>query len=176
MARLVSMRLCFNHFKESLMKKLLILLCAALLVGCTPIRPPPAETAARTSLNVCYSTATAVNGILTYALAKGLYAKYGLEVNLVYIEGGSKATAALIAGQVDICQVSGASIVGGAVAGADVVIIAGLINTYTFSLMVTPEIAKAADLQGKTLGVSDFGGSSDTSMPRRPPIAWPTAR
>lgn len=146
------------------MKKLLILLCAALLVGCTPIPPLTPETATQTSLNVCYSTATAINSTLTYALAKGIYAKYGLEVNLVYIEGGSKATSALIAGKVDICQVAGASVVSGAVAGADVVIIAGLINTYTFSLMVTPEIATAADLQGKTLGVSDFGGSSDTSL------------
>lgn len=146
------------------MKKLLMLLCTALLVGCAPIRPPAPETAAQTSLTVCYSTATAINSVLTYALEKGIYAKHGLQVNLVYIEGGSKATAALIAGQVDICQVAGASVVSGAVAGADIVMIAGLINTYTFSLMVTPEIATIADLQGKTLGVSDFGGSSDTSM------------
>lgn len=146
------------------MKKLLILLCMTLLIGCAPIRPTAQSVMTQTPITICYSAALASNAVFIYALEKGIYDEYDLEVNLVYLEGGSAATAALVAGEADICQVAGSAVVNGAVAGADVVLIGGVTNTYTFSLLVLPEITTVADLQGKALGVSDFGSSSDTAL------------
>lgn len=147
------------------MKKLLILLATALLAGCVGVAPTtPIAKPANTQINVCYSSATAISGVLVYALEKNIFAKYGLDVNLTYVEGGSTATTALIANDFDICQVAGVSVVNAGVAGANLVIIAGQINTYPFSLMVTPEINAPEDLRGRVLGISEFGGSSDTAM------------
>jgi NitT/TauT family transport system substrate-binding protein len=146
------------------MKKLLILLSAVLIVGCVPIRLPVQEATTKTPITICYSAALASNAVFIYALENGIYGEHGLDVNLVYIEGGSAATSALIAGEADICQVAGSAVVNGVVAGADIVLVGGLINTYTFSLLVAPEITTSADLQGKVLGVSDFGASSDTAL------------
>lgn len=145
------------------MQKLALWFCAILCSGCVAINPVPTEDAAKTPLNVCYSSASATQAVAMYAVEKGIYATYGLDVNLVYIESGSKATAALIAGEMDLCQIAGSAVVNGAVAGTDLVLIAGLINTHAYSLMVTPAIQHGRDLQGKALAVSDFGGSSDTA-------------
>lgn len=54
--------------------------------------------------------------------------RYGLDVHVAEISGGSTAVTALIAGDVDLCQIAGASVVSAAVADAEVVIIAGVIN------------------------------------------------
>jgi NitT/TauT family transport system substrate-binding protein len=99
-----------------------------------------------------------------YAFEKGLFKKHGLDVNLVYISSGSKAAAALIAGDIDFCQVSGPAIVNAVVAGEDLVMIGGLFNSYVYSLMVTPDIKSAADLKGKAVAISEPGSSSDAAM------------
>lgn len=145
-------------------QRLMLLLCALLLIGCAPLPSVDTTTTAKTPLKVCYSAAgTVTQSLPIYAFEKGIYAKYGLDVQLVNIEGGDKATAALIAGQMDICQVAGSAVVNGVVAGADVVLIAGLVNTYAFYLITRPEIQTAADLKGKTVAISSPGGSTDAA-------------
>ena len=137
--------------------------------GCGPL--PAAQQPATspdapplTPLQLCYSSNSATQSVMLYAYAQGLYRDYGLAVNLVYLEGGSTATAALMAGEVAICQIAGTAIINSAVAGSDLVLIGGLFNTYPYSLMVRPEIATAADLRGKALAISEPGGSSDAAL------------
>ena len=93
-----------------------------------------------------------------------LKAEYGLDVELIQIGRGAKAVAALIAGEVQVCQLAGASVIHAAAAGEDVVLIGGLYNTHLYSLMVRPEIASAADLKGKAVAISQPGSGSDSAM------------
>jgi NitT/TauT family transport system substrate-binding protein len=115
-------------------------------------------------LDVCFSAPSGTMAVAWYAFEKGLFKKYGLDINLVYISSGSKAVSAMIAGDVDFCQVSGPAVVSAAVAGEDLVMIGGLFNTYVYSLMVTPDIKTPEDLRGKAVAISQAGGSSDTAM------------
>jgi NitT/TauT family transport system substrate-binding protein len=87
-------------------------------------------------------------------------------VDLVLIDGGTKAATALIAGDVDICQLAGSAAVNAIVAGAPLKIIGGLYNTYIYSFMVRPEVRTAEDLKGKKLAVSSIGGSADFAIRR----------
>ncbi len=151
------------------MKKVLSLLCGlALLSGC--IAPFQVEgdvngdVEAGIPLDVCYSSVSATQSVAMYALENGIYDKYGLDVNLVFIEGGSIATSALIAGEMDICQIAGSALVNGIVAGAELSLIAGLFNTYVYSLMVTPDITSAEDLKGKAVAIGSVGGAADTAI------------
>ena len=48
--------------------------------------------------------------------------------------------------------------------GADIALLSANNPTMHFSLFVTPEIKKAADLRGKRAGISRFGSSSDFSI------------
>ena len=145
------------------MKKLLLILCCALLLlGCSALEK--AATTPNVPLNVCYSSVSAAQATAMYAKEKGIYAKYGLDVNLVYVNGGSRAVTTLVAGEMDICQVGGAPLVNAVVAGEELVLIGGLFNRYAYALMVTPDVESAAALRGKALAISSPGSSSDSAL------------
>ncbi|HSC43754.1 MAG TPA: ABC transporter substrate-binding protein, partial [Candidatus Binatia bacterium] len=83
----------------------------------------------------------------------GLFEKNGLDVTMIYVDGGSKATQALMSGDVPIAQVGGNAPVVARLRGADVTLIAGLLNVLAYSMIVSPEIKKPEDLKGKKLSV-----------------------
>ena len=80
---------------------------------------------------------------------------------MIYVDGGSKATQAMMSGDVPIAQVGGNAPVVARLRGADVTLIAGLLNVLAYSMIVSPEIKKPEDLRGKKLSVSRFGSNSD---------------
>lgn len=137
---------------------------AVLLSGCTLNTLATPTPLARYSLDVCFSSISAPQIAPIYAQEAGLFDKHGLDVNLVYVDGGTEAATTLISGEMDICQVGGAPVANAAVAGEDLVLIAGLFNRYAYALMVTPDIASARDLKGKNLAVSSLGSSSDSAL------------
>ena len=66
------------------------------------------------------------------------------------------AITALATGDIDYCQLFGA-VVGGAVSGLPVRIVAGFLDNWPMTLIAQPEIKTLKDLKGKTLGISSFG-------------------
>jgi NitT/TauT family transport system substrate-binding protein len=91
----------------------------------------------------------------------GLFEKNGLDVTMIYVDGGSKATQALMSGDMPIAQVGGNAPVVARLRGADITLTAGLLNVLAYSMVVAPEIKKPEDLKGKKLSVSRFGSNSD---------------
>jgi NitT/TauT family transport system substrate-binding protein len=140
----------------------LLLTCALLCSSCKT--STPAETSVAGKVKLCYSFVSGTQLVVQYAKEKGIFAEHGLDVELIQINRGAKATAALIAGEVDVCQVAGVAAIHAVAAGEDVVLIGGLYNTHLYSLMVRPEIAGAADLKGKAVAISQPGSGSDSAM------------
>ena len=101
----------------------------------------------------------------------GLFEKNGLDVTMIYVDGGSKATQALMSGDVPIAQVGGNAPVVARLRGADVTLVAGLLNVLAYSMIVSPEIKKPEDLKGKKLSVSRFGSNSDYAT-RKILVKW----
>jgi NitT/TauT family transport system substrate-binding protein len=101
----------------------------------------------------------------------GLFEKNGLDVTMIYVDGGSRATQAMMSGDVPIAQVGGNAPVVARLRGADITLIAGLLNVLAYSMVVSPEIKKPEDLRGKSLSVSRFGSNSDYAT-RKILIKW----
>jgi NitT/TauT family transport system substrate-binding protein len=91
----------------------------------------------------------------------GLFEKNGLDVIMISLDGGSRATQAMMSGDLPIAQVGGNAPVVAKLRGADVTLIAGLLNVLAYSMVVSAEIKKPEDLRGKKLTVSRFGSNSD---------------
>src|SRR5687768_7544074 len=91
----------------------------------------------------------------------GLFEKNGLDVTMIFLDGGSRATQAMMSGDLPIAQVGGNAPVGAKLRGADVTLIAGLLNVLAYSMVVAPEIKRPEDLRGKKLTVRRFGSNSD---------------
>ncbi len=120
--------------------------------------------ASRTKLNVSTSSTTATQVVFLYAIEKGIFDKYGLEVTITPIDGGSRSLAALISRGVQLCETSGPAVVQAAVAGADVALIGGLVNTSVYSLLVADSIRSASDLKGKAIAISSPGSASEMAV------------
>ena len=93
----------------------------------------------------------------------GLFKKNGLDVNLVFIPGGPTAAAAMIAGEVQAMAMAGPAIVTSNLAGSDLVMTAGIVNTFAFQLVTVKSITSPNQLKGKRIGVNRFGAAPDVA-------------
>lgn len=112
-------------------------------------------------LTVSYSSVAAANLPLWLARDAGIFAKNGLDVQLVYIRGGTTVMMTLLSMESPISQTGGASVVSANLRGADVVMIAGGNATTDWWLLSRPEIKTGEQLRGGSVGIAVFGGSSD---------------
>src|ERR671915_2484780 len=93
---------------------------------------------------------------------KGFYKREGLDLELVFVRGASTAVQALLANQIHFIFSIGPQMPA-VWEGNDIMLLAQQVGRPTFSLVVTPDIQKIADLKGKKLGVT-FGGSTAAGM------------
>jgi len=114
-------------------------------------------------VRVAFDGFTMTAAPLQYTQQKGLFEKHGLEVELLFVEGGSVLTQSLVGGSVDLAQNGYAPVVNAAVAGADVVIVGGIANVLPMMLVVDGTIATADDLRGKSIAISRYGSSTDVA-------------
>jgi NitT/TauT family transport system substrate-binding protein len=138
-----------------------ILLCIYVLV--LEISSSTVAAADFERLNVVYSSISAASISTWVPQEAGIYKKYGLDVNLIYV-AGSQAITTLISGDAQVVQGSGAAAILSRLAGSEVKIIGNVINVIPMSLVVTPDIAGPQDLKGKTFGVSRFGSLTDLGL------------
>ena len=95
------------------------------------------------------------------AYEQGLFKKYGLDVQLIFIEAGSRTVQTLISGDVAAAQVAGTSVIQSSLQGSGIVLIGGFLNTMDYKLIVARDITRPDQLKGKTVAVSRVGSSSD---------------
>ena len=95
------------------------------------------------------------------AYETGLFRKYGLDVQLIFVESGSRTVQTLVSGDVVAAQVAGAGVIQSNLQGSGVVLIAGFLNTLDYKLMVSRDITRPDQLKGKAVAVSRAGSSSD---------------
>ena len=95
---------------------------------------------------------------------KGYFQKYGLDVELIYFQGGSQVIQAMLGGDIPLTVTAGPEGVAAKLQGADIVLLSANNPTMHFTLFVAPDIKKAADLRDKKAGISRFGSSSDFSI------------
>ena len=115
-------------------------------------------------INVAYSSISGNVSPLWVTQDRGFFRKYGLEVQAILIESGTTTAQALVAGDISFASVAGPAAIQSNLRGADVVIIAGVINTLTFQLYTERGITRPDQFKGKSLGVTRYGSATDFAM------------
>ena len=95
------------------------------------------------------------------AYEQGFFRKYGLDVQLIFVESGSRTVQTLVSGDVAAAQVAGSSVLQSNLQGSGVMLIAGFINTLDYKFVVARDITRPDQLKGKSVAVSRVGSSSD---------------
>jgi NitT/TauT family transport system substrate-binding protein len=134
--------------------------CRLLLMTLTLISLSNAEVFSQ-PIKLGYAALTAGQAAAWMAKEGGYLSKYGIEADLIYIPAIT-ATQALIAGEIQLAQITGVSTAGAVLAGADVKIVASSLNRLVGYIYARPEIKTPEQLKGKRLGISRFGALSDT--------------
>src|SRR5262252_4906954 len=114
-----------------------------------------------TKITVGYSAIAAGHIPAWVAKEAGIFAKNGLDVQLVYLRAGTTATMALLSRQTPISQLGGPAIVSARLRGADTVMIAGGFVITEWWLMTRPETKTAEQLKGGSTAIALFGGLGD---------------
>jgi ABC-type nitrate/sulfonate/bicarbonate transport system substrate-binding protein len=140
------------------MKRTLCLIAAWLLLAAA------VESASQERIRVGQGSVSLQSGLMHIAKERGLFAKYGLISEIVYIPGGTTNIQVLVSGSLDMSQLSGAPGVAANLEGADIVYILGLLDKLNYQLVTRPEIKSVEQLKGKKLGVSRFGSSADFGL------------
>lgn len=117
------------------------------------------------SFTISYASVSGTRAPLWIAKDLGLFEKYGLDGNLVYIASGVTSVNALLGGSVDIIAASGSSAIGAAARGAPLVIIASL-GHIAYKLIAHPNITTVQGLKGKIIGSSRIGAGTDYALQR----------
>jgi NitT/TauT family transport system substrate-binding protein len=122
----------------------------------------PVLTAAQSPLKVraAYGAMSAAMAPLWYAQDTKLFGKFGVQVELLYIQGQPIALPALVTKEIDVLLTSGGSAVPFIMNGLPLTMVANLNNIQPYRLVVAPEIKNATDLKGKKMAVSRIGATS----------------
>jgi NitT/TauT family transport system substrate-binding protein len=143
---------------KSLRVGLITLFLGSLTAGAADAQPARAQ-----QLKLAVSTATPHNTPLWVARDKKIFEKHGLDVQMLFVMGGSLVSQMLAAGEIQVAANAPAALLSLIAGGADISMFLGISNTSPFSLISQPNLKSAADLKGKRLGTARFGGSSHIS-------------
>jgi ABC-type nitrate/sulfonate/bicarbonate transport system substrate-binding protein len=151
-----------------MIRQLFVLKTLAILIALASPWSVRAQDKKLESFTISYASVSGTRGPLWIAKDLGLFEKYGLDGNLIYISSGVTSVNALLGGSVDIIAASGSSAVGAAARGAPIAIIASL-GHISYKLIANPNIKTVQELRGKIIGSSRIGAGSDFALQRLMP-------
>jgi ABC-type nitrate/sulfonate/bicarbonate transport system substrate-binding protein len=134
---------------------------AAALGGAALFAPRVSAQNSSKPLDVVMINSSANAQLAFEALLKrqGYLEEFGLNATTIHVADGSKAMAALISGDADVCMTSGfGQVLPGVERGAPIKVIAGS-NLLTAQGVLTnrPDVKSIADLKGKNIGTGPIG-------------------
>ncbi len=123
----------------------------------------PSKLFAAERVRASYAAINASQSPLWVAQERGIYAKHGLDVDLLYISSGSLNVQALMGGSVQFAA-GGPAAVEARLRGIKLLIIANPLPALATNLVSLAEIKAISDLKGKIGGISRFGSSTDQGI------------
>lgn len=111
------------------------------------------------------SATSSVNGAIWLAEERGFFKKHGIDINVTNVGGGAaRAISAMVGGDIQFATAGGAAAISAALAGADVVMVASILDKGVQKLITRPALKNPKDLIGKKIGIIGFGSSSHTVL------------
>lgn len=114
----------------------------------------------QTKLQLGYSSFSSNITPLWVAKEEGFFKRFGLDVELILIEGGTRGAQSLISGDLPIMGMAGLPVISSRARGADLTMIAGVVNKMNYILATVPGIRKPEELKGRRVALAQIGTAS----------------
>ena len=121
---------------------------------------PVSDALAATKLIVGYAALNARISPLWLAEEQGYLAKYGLQVEQVYLRGAPTLVAGLASGDIQLGRSGGSATLAAVGAGYDFKIVATFSSRNTYDFIARPNIKRPEDLRGKKITLTSIGGTT----------------
>src|SRR5215470_12599349 len=94
----------------------------------------------------------------------GLFKTYGLNAELIFISGAAPGMQAMLANEIHFANTSGSAPINATLQGTDSVIIGTSYDLIPYGFVVHKDIQTPADLKGKIVAISRFGGVTELAV------------
>jgi NitT/TauT family transport system substrate-binding protein len=111
-------------------------------------------------VRIGYATSSGQAAALWITQDAGFFKRNGLDVELIYMQGGIRVVQGIISSTLTLGWGGGADLVQARLAGGDVKIIAAFNDSIPYKLIAARSITRADQLKGQRLAVSSLGSSS----------------
>ena len=119
---------------------------------------------AQEKIRIAWSGASPANAAVWVLQEKKLLQKYGVDPEIIAISASPIVLQALLAGEIDVAATSVATLVSSRLAGADTVMILGMVRTFVDHIITAQNITRPEQLKGKIGGVNRIGSTSDLGL------------
>jgi ABC-type nitrate/sulfonate/bicarbonate transport system substrate-binding protein len=119
---------------------------------------------AQEKIRIAWAGASPANSPIWVVQEKKLLQKQGLQPEIISISASPTALQALLAGEIDVAITSVTTLVSSRLAGADTVMILGVVRTFVDHIISAQNIASIEQLKGKIGGVNRIGSTSDLGL------------
>jgi len=119
---------------------------------------------AQERIRIAWAGDSPANSPIWVVQEKGLLKKQGLTAEVIRISASPTALQAMLAGEVDVIVTSVTTLVNSRLAGADIVMILGMVPTFVDHIISLQSITALEQLKGKTGGVNRLGSTSDLGL------------
>lgn len=151
----------FNLFRGRIARiffSLLLIIAASAIARANPYLPKAGER----PINIRIATCAVSGGFvhLYTALDYGLFDKYGIKMEHIYIRGSGPSLAALAADEIQFLYCAADATMPGLATGIDAKLVAAPLVKLPYVLVTRQEVRRLDDLKGKSLGVTRPGDLS----------------
>jgi NitT/TauT family transport system substrate-binding protein len=91
----------------------------------------------------------------------GIFKKHGVNLEMIFIAGGSLSVQALVGKSLDLLMTGGPPFLNAYLRGAKIKIIGGVTNVLPYIFIASGGISTSEQLKGKKIGISRFGSNTD---------------
>ncbi len=136
------------------------LVLLSLLAGC---RDKPASTG-RPTVRIGLAIPSYVHAVAWIAEAEGYFREAGVDTHIEVMGGSAATVRSMLAGSTQVGIAGGDAVIKANAAGADLVVVAGLVNRFYHRLVARKGVRTAQDLRGGSVGLPFLGGPQDMAL------------
>jgi len=123
-----------------------------------------APLAAQERIRIGWAGASPANSPIWVVQENRYLKQQGLDAQVITLSASPIAIQAMLAGELDVIVTSVTTLVSARLAGADVVMILGMVPTFVDHVITQPNITSFDQLKGKLGGVNRLGSTSDLGL------------
>jgi ABC-type nitrate/sulfonate/bicarbonate transport system substrate-binding protein len=140
------------------------LFCLLILMIAVLATVPSTASAQLTKLRASYAGTTGYHLPMWVQKQEGLDKKYGLDMEILLIAGGSRIIQTLLSGELLLTHSGASTVARAGIAGADLKMIATVMNQVNWRIVARKDIRDVKDLVGKKIAIASRGGSSELGL------------